>query len=170
MIAVHFQCPKCANEIVMGSKFWGKHIKCSRCGITLIVPASDGPAPTIVPSTASESGTDAIGPAVSKWENLRAHKAETITVLAGTILIGAMLTWFFLRDTWQTDNFEQITQRCEAVQTAVAHSDDDAAATAYAELDHYISDHKLTNAVLAQRVREASPYPSEVFRGFSAIF
>lgn len=52
---VHFVCGKCATEIVMGRKFWGKKAKCERCGSVNIVPNKDRTKGELVPAGISRA-------------------------------------------------------------------------------------------------------------------
>jgi len=71
-----------------------------------------------------------------------------------TLLLLVFLTyWFGYRDNWDIDNFSRITTKCEAIDRAIAESNDYVAAQAYDELIQFIGDHQFKHEFVAERVQ-----------------
>jgi len=63
--------------------------------------------------------------------------------------------WFGFRGTWEINNFSQITDRCEAINRAVAKPDDAEATRAYNELFRFIGDHQIKHDFVADHIQAA---------------
>jgi hypothetical protein len=72
------------------------------------------------------------------------------------ILLVFLTYWFGVRDTWEVDNYSEITARCESVLRATRHSDDQAAAQAYADLTAFIGDRTIERDSLTDKVESVN--------------
>ena len=84
-----------------------------------------------------------------KDDNLVLKLGTGIPVL---VFVAFLAYWFGLRDSWEVDNFSKIVDKAEAVNRAIAKSDDEEAARAYREFIEFIGDREIKETFMLERV------------------
>ncbi len=132
MSVVRFACVHCGAKIVMGSKFWGKKVKCKQCNTILEVPDSTSE------SQVQEPGASKIG---------------IIAIACGVLIVAGMLTWlFFLRDTWEQNHKADILDLIAIGDQQYEKGQTSDAIAAYQKAIAEVDQHKIVNTDLIQAI------------------
>ena len=173
-MSLRLTCPHCTHPAVVPDEALEKRARCKACqtifsvkdaldhsAVLSVVPHEssdiqfldfaqlDRTAASIVAPQAPQHGED------MTRRGIKLHTyGISIAVLLFVMLVTYLIYSFRSRDTWELDNFAQITKQCDAAMDAIAKSNDDKAVTACEELFHFIGVRKLASAFLTDRVDE----------------
>jgi transcription initiation factor TFIIIB Brf1 subunit/transcription initiation factor TFIIB len=142
---LEIKCPNCGQKAIVPDTAINRRVRCTSCHAVYAVRDALTP-PTVqhspTPEPIAEDG-------MSKNEKLLIGFGLGIPALIFLVFI---TYWFGIRDTWEIDNYSEITARCEAVMQATRGSDDQAADQAYAELTAFIGDRSIESDSLAGKL------------------
>lgn len=148
-MSIKIQCPDCGEPDTLPDSMLEKAARCNVCGGTFyilnaVVDAKDYKSPhkPVIREQADEN---------------RIPKSEKLLLGLGlgipaVVLITFLVFWFGIRDTWETDNYQQIVELCEKVMDATHQADDKTAEQAYGDLTALIEDRPIENDSLANKV------------------
>ena len=142
---LHLKCPLCGKTAVVPDAAINRRVECGFCHATHhvrdIVHRHE---PSAAPDAPPEQG-------VARSEKVL---LASCCGLPAALLLVFLAYWFGFRDTWELDNYTRIMQQCDAVERALAQSDDAAAAEAYAELNSVIGERTVKHRNLTARLAE----------------
>ncbi len=139
---LQFKCPHCGQPTELPDKAINRMARCTSCHNTYAVRSAIQ-TPSDVITRSSDS---------SIREKLILSIGLGVPALAFIVFL---VYWFGFRDTWETDNFVLINDKCEAVLSAVRDGDDISAESAYLSLETLLGDREIERDSLIYSIKRA---------------
>ena len=146
LMSLNIKCPNCGQSAVVPDAAIDKRGRCTSYNTAYAIrDAVQGSSQAVIPRPISTGKGS-----MSIIEKL----ALSLGIGVSAILCLVLIIYWANRDTWELDNYSQITERCEAVQLAIHQSDAKAATLAHEELNCFVGGRKIEIELLVKRIDE----------------
>jgi hypothetical protein len=161
---ISFKCSGCEYLYDVPEKYAGKRVRCKHCNEVLIVPTPNTNANQIKPSVLCTSTFNESPDPASDNDSVKQDSGSISAIpmwtwclfgAFGLIFVAFLLWMFVIRDTWEIDHYQEISQITLEVKSSVNNSDFNSATEKYHKLKSLIGNRALINEDLKQTVTVA---------------